>query len=95
MAKKVGLFNRSFNFWVIVAIAVVIFLPPFAKYQELRYKNKKLEERIEGLKSENERLAEEKRLLETDINYVEKMAREKIGVVRKGEIVMKEVPVRK
>jgi len=91
MAKKVG----SFRLWVIIGIAVVIFLPPFAKYQELRYKNKKLEERIESLKLENEQLTEEKRLLETDINYVEKKAREKIGVVRKGEIVMKEVPVRK
>ena len=95
MAKKVGPFKRSFNFWVIVVIAVVIFLPPFAKYQELRYKNRKLEERLESLKSENERLTEEKRLLETDINYVEKKAREKIGVVRKGEIVMKEVQVRR
>ena len=95
MGKKVGFFKRSLKFWVIVGIAVVIFLPPFAKYQELRYKNKKLEERLESLKLENERLTEEKRLLETDINYVEKKAREKIGVVRKGEIVMKEVTVRK
>jgi cell division protein FtsB len=91
MAKKVG----SFKLWVIVGIAALVFLPPFVKYQELRYKNSKLEERIENLKIENERLAEEKRLLETDINYVEKKAREKIGVVRKGEIVMKEVQVRK
>ena len=91
MGKKVG----KFKFWVIIAIAVIVFLPPFAKYQELRYKNKKLEERIESLKLENEQLTEEKRLLETDINYVEKKAREKIGVVRKGEILMKEVNVRK
>ena len=95
MAKKVNPLKRSLKFWAIVAIAVVIFLPPFAKYQELRYKNTKLEERLESLKLENERLTEEKRLLETDINYVEKKAREKIGVVRKGEIVLKEVQVRK
>ena len=95
MAKKIGFFKRSLKFYIMVGIAVVIFLPPFAKYQELKFKNKKLEERLESLKLENERLTEEKRLLETDINYVEKKAREKIGVVRKGEIVMKEVPVRK
>ena len=89
--KRVG----SFKFYLIIGIIVVIFLPPFARYQELRYKNKKLEERLESLKDENARLTEEKRLLETDINYVEKKAREKIGVVRKGEIVIKEVPVRK
>ena len=95
MAKKIGLFKRSFKFYFILGFIVIIFLPPFARYQELRYKNKKLEESIEILKLENERLAEEKRLLETDINYVEKKAREKIGVVRKGEIVLKEVPARK
>ena len=89
--KRIG----SFKFYLIIGIIVAVFLPPFARYQELRYKNKKLEERLESLKCENERLTEEKRLLETDINYVEKTAREKIGVVRKGEIVMKEVPVRK
>ncbi|MDD3906192.1 MAG: septum formation initiator family protein [Candidatus Omnitrophica bacterium] len=89
--KKVG----SFKFYIILGVLVVIFLPPFAKYQELRYKNSKLEERIESLKIENAQLAEEKRLLETDIHYVEKKAREKMGLVRKGEIVMKEVSVRK
>ena len=74
---------------------IIIFLPPFVKYQELRYKNKRLEERINALKEENKRLAEEKRRLETDITYIEKKAREKIGVVRKGEIVLKEVPSQK
>ena len=95
MAKKIGTFKRSVKFYLILGIIVVIFLPPFARYQELRYKNKKLEERLESLKCENARLTEEKMLLETDINYVEKKAREKIGIVRKGEIVMKGVPVRK
>ena len=95
MAKKIGLFKRSFKFYFVLGVIVVIFLPPFARYQELRYKNKKLEERLESLKEENVRLTEEKRLLETDINYIEKKAREKIGVVRKGEIVLKEAPVRK
>ena len=91
MAKKIG----SLKLYIIIAIIGALFIPPFAKYQELRYKNNKLEERIESLRQENDRLTEEKRLLETDINYVEKKAREKIGVVRKGEIVMKEVQVRR
>ena len=85
----------SAKFYLILAVFIIVFLPPFAKYQELRYKNKKLEERIIALKKENESLAEEKRKLETDINYVEKTARSKIGVVRKGEIVMKQSPARK
>jgi len=85
----------SAKLWIIIAIAVAVFLPPFAKYQELRYKNKRLEEQIAQLSKETAQLSEEKRKLETDINYVERRAREKIGVVRKGEIIIKEVPVRK
>ena len=76
---------------IIAAIAlIVIFLPPFAKYQEMRYKNQKLAERIKSLEEESKKLSEEKRRLETDIAYIEKKAREKMGVVRKGEIVIRE-----
>ena len=74
------------------AIISVIFLPPFAKYQELRYKNQKLIDKIAQLERENKELAEKKYRLETDVTYIEKKAREKIGVVRKGEIVIKEEP---
>jgi len=81
--------------WIAIGVLAVIFLPPFVKYQELRYKNAKLEERINYLQRDNARLADEQRKLETDINYVEKRAREKVGVVRKGEIVLKEVAVKK
>lgn len=85
----------SARVWLVAVVFVIVFIPPFAKYQELRYKNRKLEAEIEAMKLQNLRLAEEKRLLETDIHYVEKKAREKIGLVRKGEIIMKEVQVRK
>ncbi|MBI4975034.1 MAG: septum formation initiator family protein [Candidatus Omnitrophica bacterium] len=76
--------------FIIIVIILLIFLPPFAKYQRLRYKNKNLEDRIRALQEESKRLEEEKRKLERDITYIEKKAREKIGVVRKGEIVLKE-----
>ena len=85
----------SIRLYFIIAILVVIFLPPFAKYQELRSKNKKLEARIRSLQEESKRLEDEKRKLETDITYVEKKAREKIGLVRKGEIIIKEAPQKK
>lgn len=93
MAKKINLFGMS-RAKVLMALTalVIVFLPSFAKYQEFYYKNKRLEERIEFLRSENKRLEEEKRRLETDITYIEQKAREKLGVVRKGEIVLKEGP---
>ena len=85
MAKK-GLTK----FWLVFAVIAVIFLPPFAKYQALRYKNSKLGRDLKDLKKEVSKLEVDKRRLETDITYIEGKAREKIGVVRKGEIVMKE-----
>ena len=81
--------------YLIAAVLAMIFLPSFAKYQELSYKNRSLEAKINLLKTDNRRLEEEKRLLETDITYIEKRAREEIGVVRKGEIVLKGSPCKK
>lgn len=76
---------------IAVVILLVIFLPPFAKYQRLRHKSNTLDNRIKALNEELKRLEEEKRRLQADITYIEGKAREKIGVVRKGEIVLKEV----
>ncbi|MDD5496767.1 MAG: septum formation initiator family protein [Candidatus Omnitrophica bacterium] len=85
MAKK----NLT-KIWIAIAILGVIFLPPFARYQELSSKNRALERQIKEMSAEIKTLQYEKKLLETDITYVEKKARDKIGVVRKGEIVLKE-----
>jgi cell division protein FtsB len=79
----------------LIAVATVLFLPPFAKYQALRYKEKKIERKIADTKAEIKRMEEEKRKLETDIAYIEKRAREKVGMARKGEVVIKEVPPKK
>lgn len=88
---KVG----SLKLYIFIAVFLVIFLPPFAKYQELRHKNAKLRERILELERQNKDLGEKKYRLETDVSYVESQARAKIGVVRKGEIVLKEAPPEK
>ena len=85
----------SFKLYVGIAVFLVLFLPPFARYQELRHKNAKLLERILELERQNKDLGEQKRRLETDVSYVESQARAKIGVVRKGEIVLKEPPPEK
>ena len=79
---------------IAVVIGAAIFLPPFVKYQQMRYRNSNLEKEIKALKEETKRLEEEKRRLETDITYIEQRAREKIGVVKKGEIVLKESPAK-
>lgn len=89
--KKENLIKIS----VFTAILLAIFLPPFVKYQELRWKNKKLENQIKTLKEETKKLEAQKIRLQTDITYIERKAREKIGIVKKGEIILKKTPIKK
>ena len=91
MAKKV---NKA-KIYLVAAVLVVIFLPSFVKYQAMLYKNRGLEEKIRSLSRENKRLEVEKVRLEGDISYIEKKARETMGVVRKGEIVIRETSPKK
>lgn len=86
---------KALKLYIAVGILLVVFVPPFAKFQELSYKRRRLEEKIISLRAENKRLENEKRRLETDIAYIEKKAREKIGIVRKGEIVLRQEAPRK
>lgn len=91
MAKKV---NRT-KIILVSALFAIIFLPSFVKYQSILYKNRSLEERIKFLTEDNKRLEKERMRLETDISYIEKTAREAMGVVRKGEIVIKDTQVKR
>ena len=72
-----------------IAIAVVIaviFLPGYIKLMQPKVRNMHLESEISRLERENLKLYKEKKKLENDINYVEKVARESMGVTKKGEI---------
>ena len=73
--------------YFIIAIAlVVIFLPGYAKFMELRTRNIYLEKEIKRIEKENIALNKEKQRLEDDIDYIEKVARESMGVAREGEV---------
>ncbi len=77
-------------FYVVIAIAlIIIFLPGYAKFMELQAKSEWLEKEIERMEKENIRLYNEKLKLEKDINYIEKVARESLGLTREGEIPVK------
>ena len=71
---------------VIVAIIGAVFLPGYIKFMQLKIRNMRLESEITRLERENLELYKEKNRLEEDINYVEKVARESMGVTKKGEI---------
>ncbi len=83
---------RQTSFLIFLGLILVIFFPGYAKIQEMRQKNRKLEADIKRLKSENIALSIEKERLETDPNYLEQVAREKLGIVKKGETVYRLVP---
>jgi cell division protein FtsB len=81
-------------FWFLGAIffLLIIFLPGYTKLQELKYRNRDLEIKIKHLSIENTLLQQELKRIENDPVYQEKIAREKMGIVRKGEIPIKIVP---
>ena len=72
-----------------IAIVVAIYFPGFSKLQELREENRNLEKRIEVLTKTNLELEKEKNRLENDPAYIEKIAREKLGMAKKDEIILK------
>jgi cell division protein FtsB len=71
---------------VVAVVIAAIFLPGYIKFIQLKVRNMHLEGEISRLEKENLKLYKEKKRLEEDINYVEKVARESMGVTKKGEI---------
>lgn len=85
MKSALGLFILAF-------VILALFLPSYTKMQDLRYKNAQYKKQIEDLKNEQVRLLEEGKRLRDDPEYLEKVARERMGLIRKGETVYKVVP---
>lgn len=84
--------KNAIGLFLITVLAFTIFLPSYTRLQDLRQKNKDYEHQIELLKEQKIRLTEERRLLEEDPLYLEKVAREKMGLIKKGEVVYKITP---
>lgn len=75
--------------FVVVIALILIFIPGFSRYQKVAAECRKLKMEIGVLERANARLEKERYKLEHDIEYVEKKARNKLGIVRKGEIPYK------
>ena len=84
--------KNALSLFIIAVIVALLFLPSYTKMQELKQKNDDFTERIKRLEEKNKKLEEEKRFLTTNPDYVEKIAREKMGLIRQGEKVYKIVP---
>ncbi|MDD5464864.1 MAG: septum formation initiator family protein [Candidatus Omnitrophica bacterium] len=81
--------RKSFWLFGFTVLLLVLFLPGYTKLQESRIKNRKLEENFRKMAVDNYLLQEELKRIENDPVYQEKIARDKMGVVRKGEIPIK------
>jgi len=83
---------KKFRLFIIIFILFLIFLPGFAKLQELRQKFSDIEEKMQKTQQENAILEGKIAQLKNSQEYLEMVAREKMGVVKKGETVLKFVP---
>jgi len=84
--------RKAFWLFGISVFLLIVFLPSYTKLQDLRDRNRDLEEKIKRLNIENSLLQQELARVESDPNYQEKIAREKMGMVRKGEVPIKIIP---
>ena len=75
-----------------VVLLLAFFLPSYSQMQDLKQKNQEYEHQIKELTKKNTGLREERRLLKDDPEYFEKVAREKMGLVRENEVIYKFVP---
>ena len=86
------MFKSALWLFGVTLIVLVLFLPSYTKMQELRDKNEQYKRQIEDLKKEQVRLEQEEKRLKEDPEYLEKVARERMGLIRKGETMYKVVP---
>ena len=86
--------NAVFLFTFAVVV-FVLYLPSYTQLQDLRQKNIDLAQQIQELKDKNTELRREKKRLEEDPIYLEKVAREKMGLIKEGEVVFKIIPANK
>ncbi|MBO6178775.1 MAG: septum formation initiator family protein [Selenomonadaceae bacterium] len=76
--------------WIIVAALFIIYFSSVLINQQVHLNQVEMDQiaadsRLELAKRENEELLKERELL-NDVNYLEKVAREELGMVKAGEI---------
>ena len=82
--KKIVFYGAAF-----IAVLAVVFLPGLSRLHKLRRENMQLQKRIHLLEEHNSVLEEEIERLQEDPEYVEKKAREKLGIIKEGEVIYK------
>ena len=81
--------KNAIGLFLFAIIIFLAFLPSYTKLQDLRQRSKDYDQQIKLLQERYTKLKEEERLLKDDPIYLEKVAREKMGLIREGEVVYK------
>jgi len=89
--KKIA---RAILLLIFSFVVVIFFIGDHGVYQFYRIKKLRNDTnaKIEQLRSEKHDLDDEKHRLETDLNYIESIAREKYRMAKSGEKVFKVIP---
>ncbi len=87
--------------WIFVAVFITVMIAFFTGpksvfdlYALYRERNELLEQK-QALEAENKQLREEIKKLQNDVEYIEKVAREKYNLKRDNEVIYKIVPEEK
>lgn len=79
-------------FWILIAGLVIFswgYLPTLSKYHELKVQQEELDRQIDKLTVDIQQIREERDLLKHDVEYLEKVIRDELGLVKPGEIIYK------
>ena len=92
MALPKKLSRHVINLGLMSVLVLMLFFLVFGEwgllhYQRLSEERRLLEERSQALQRDNELLREKIYRIGKDDRYIEKIAREELGLVRKGEII--------
>lgn len=88
--------------FVFIIIALLIFLalfciyfPTVSRYQEYRLEQEEMAQELKKLQKQIKVLEKERSQLKEDKDYIEKIIREELGLVKPGEVVYKLVEEKK
>jgi cell division protein FtsB len=84
--------KNVFFLFVVLAAVFVLYLPSYIQMQDLRNRNLTFEKRINDLEAETIKAAAERDRLKNDPEYFERVARERMGLIKDGEVVYKVLP---
>ncbi len=80
---------RLAAYLAVALVAVFAFVNEISKVYFLKSENRKIEKRIEDLRTENEAYRKEIKAIKEDKKYLEKILREELGMIKEREKIFR------